>query len=316
MNSCRISSCVSLPSVFLSLLLFIYYALPKIGIYFEPYGAALLSFIICPSTYQSEYVRGAILSIRMGQIQAAKALGFTPLQTIFSIIIPTWNNLPYLKICIGSILKNSAYQHQIIVHVNEGTDGTLEWVKNEGLDYTYSEKNIGVCMACNMMRTLVKTDYIFYGIMKELGWEEYVTGETTKPLTYVIPPVTATELAETLMEKFDLTGARIVGDPDAVVSKVFFCEHINGSPMSGDEKKIVKAADYDVIIPLEIVDWTLSEYVRDSCQLGRPRVLLEMGHFNFEELGMRYMTEWIPEIVGPDVPVHYIQSGDGFQYLT
>ena len=84
------------------------------------------------------------------------------MQPIFSIIIPTWNNLPYLKICIGSILKNSAYQHQIIVHVNEGTDGTLEWVKNEGLDYTYSEKNIGVCMACNMMRTLVKTDYIFY----------------------------------------------------------------------------------------------------------------------------------------------------------
>ncbi|MBR1512716.1 MAG: glycosyltransferase [Bacteroidales bacterium] len=84
------------------------------------------------------------------------------MQPVFSIIIPTWNNLPYLKVCIGSIRKNSAYPHQIIVHVNEGTDGALEWVKNEGLDYTYSEKNIGVCMACNMMRTRVKTDYIFY----------------------------------------------------------------------------------------------------------------------------------------------------------
>ena len=63
-------------------LLFIYYALPKLGIYFEPYGAALTSFIICTSAYQSEYVRGAILSIRKGQIMAAKALGFTPIQTI------------------------------------------------------------------------------------------------------------------------------------------------------------------------------------------------------------------------------------------
>ncbi|MBQ9537471.1 MAG: amino acid ABC transporter permease [Desulfovibrionaceae bacterium] len=69
-------------------LMFIYYALPKLGIYFEPYGAALTSFIICTSAYQSEYIRGAILSIRKGQILAAKSLGFTPLQTIVSIIIP------------------------------------------------------------------------------------------------------------------------------------------------------------------------------------------------------------------------------------
>lgn len=84
------------------------------------------------------------------------------MQPVFSIFIPSWNNLPYLKICIGSIRKNSAYDHQIIVHVNEGIDGTLEWVRNEGLDYTYSEYNVGVCMACNMMRTRVKADYIFY----------------------------------------------------------------------------------------------------------------------------------------------------------
>ncbi|MBR1792299.1 MAG: glycosyltransferase family 2 protein [Bacteroidales bacterium] len=80
----------------------------------------------------------------------------------FSIIIPTWNNLPFLKLCIASIRKNSACAHQIIVHVNEGTDGTLEWVRQEGLDYTYSTRNIGVCMACNMMRTKVRTDYILY----------------------------------------------------------------------------------------------------------------------------------------------------------
>lgn len=84
------------------------------------------------------------------------------MEPVFSIIIPSWNNLPYLKVCVDSIRKNSTYPHQIIVHVNEGTDGTLEWVQNEGLDYTFSERNIGVCQACNMMRTRVKTDYIFY----------------------------------------------------------------------------------------------------------------------------------------------------------
>lgn len=84
------------------------------------------------------------------------------MSTPFSIIIPTWNNLPFLKLCVASIRKNSATQHQIIVHVNEGSDGTLQWVQDQGLDYTYSQHNIGVCLACNMMRTKVKTDYILY----------------------------------------------------------------------------------------------------------------------------------------------------------
>ncbi len=80
----------------------------------------------------------------------------------FSIIIPSWNNLPFLQLCVDSIRRHSAEAHQIIVHVNQGTDGTLEWVRQQGLDYTYSEHNIGVCLACNLMRTKVKTDYILY----------------------------------------------------------------------------------------------------------------------------------------------------------
>ena len=80
----------------------------------------------------------------------------------FSILIPTWNNLEFLKLCVRSIRQHSAYNHQIIIHVNDGSDGTLEWVKAEGLDYTHSEENIGVCLAMNSMRRLVKTDYIYF----------------------------------------------------------------------------------------------------------------------------------------------------------
>jgi len=84
------------------------------------------------------------------------------IKPLFSVLIPSWNNLPYLKICVNSILKNSAYHHQIIVHVNEGSDGTLEWVKDQGLTYTYTPENAGVCIAMNMMRTKVATDYMFF----------------------------------------------------------------------------------------------------------------------------------------------------------
>ena len=34
---------------------------------------------------------------------------------MFSIIIPTFNNLDYLKLCIKSIRQNSKYSHQILL---------------------------------------------------------------------------------------------------------------------------------------------------------------------------------------------------------
>ena len=49
---------------------------------------------------------------------------------MFSIIIPTYNNLEYLKLCLKSIKKNSKFNHEIIIHVNEGTDGTLDYLKS------------------------------------------------------------------------------------------------------------------------------------------------------------------------------------------
>lgn len=81
----------------------------------------------------------------------------------FSILIPTWNSLDYLKLCIDSIKKNSAFKHQILIHVNEGKDGTLSWLQQQNeYEYTYSEDNIGVCWALNSLRPLVKTQYILY----------------------------------------------------------------------------------------------------------------------------------------------------------
>lgn len=80
----------------------------------------------------------------------------------FSILIPSWNNLAYLQICVQSIERNSACSHEILVHVNEGSDGTLEWVRQKGLRYTYSDQNVGVCFALNSLRTLVTTDYMVF----------------------------------------------------------------------------------------------------------------------------------------------------------
>ena len=80
----------------------------------------------------------------------------------FSIIVPTLNNLDYLKILISSIEKNSTFDHEIIIHVNENLDNTVEFLKQKKIKYTYSETNIGLCSAVNKAAKLATTQYILY----------------------------------------------------------------------------------------------------------------------------------------------------------
>jgi glycosyltransferase involved in cell wall biosynthesis len=82
---------------------------------------------------------------------------------MFSIIIPTYNNLSYLKLCLNSIEKNSKFNHQVIIHVNEGTDGTLEYVRKKNLNFTYNSENAGVCVAFNRAAKLAKSKYLVLG---------------------------------------------------------------------------------------------------------------------------------------------------------
>ena len=82
---------------------------------------------------------------------------------MFSIIIPTFNNIEYLKKCIESIKKNSFYDtHEIIPHVNEGSDGTLDFLKNNSLVYTHTKNNSGICTGMNMAAQKANTNYLLY----------------------------------------------------------------------------------------------------------------------------------------------------------
>ena len=102
---------------------------------------------------------------------------------MLSIIIPTWNNLPFVKLCVESIRKNSAYAHQVILHINDGKDGTLEWAKSQGLDHTHTPDNAGICVAVNMAAGLAKEDYIVYmndDMYVCPQWDTYIMEEIGK----------------------------------------------------------------------------------------------------------------------------------------
>ena len=102
---------------------------------------------------------------------------------MFSILIPSFNNLNYLKLCLNSILKNSKKNHEVIVHVNDGSDGTLEFVKQNNLKHTFSNKNVGVCTAINSAAKLSSTQYILYAHDDMYfcpGWDQHLINEVNK----------------------------------------------------------------------------------------------------------------------------------------
>ncbi len=96
----------------------------------------------------------------------AEPIRFQPYDTatdpLFSILVPSWNNLPFLRLCLDSVRRHSAYEHQIVVHVNEGADSTRAWVNSQEIDHSYSLRNVGVCRSLNAAATMARTRYIVY----------------------------------------------------------------------------------------------------------------------------------------------------------
>ena len=69
-------------------LFFIYYALPSLGLNFNPFSAAILGLGLNYAAYEAENYRAGLYSVPKGQMEAAISLGMTRRQALKHIIIP------------------------------------------------------------------------------------------------------------------------------------------------------------------------------------------------------------------------------------
>jgi len=111
---------------------FWYFALPYISIggasiVLDPVPAAILSFGLCSGAYQSEYIRGGLMSIKRGQIRAALALGMTTRQAVTSIVLPQAfrRALPGCGNEVIYLIKYSSLASIITVNELTGTATTI-----------------------------------------------------------------------------------------------------------------------------------------------------------------------------------------------
>ena len=160
-------------------------------------------------------------------------------------------------------------------------------------------------------------DGIFYGMSTLMGWNDYLMDKSAMlPQYYEIPEMTVTEMAKLLNDKFHLKGVRFIGNPDCRIRKVYMPLHIMGR--SSDNELISKIDQEDIhcLLTLEMVDFTVCEYVRDAAMLGENRCIFALGHFNLEEIGMEYYAQYLRDNLVDSIPVHFIQSGDAYSYIS
>lgn len=69
-------------------LLFVYYALPAIGIRLDDFEAALVAFVLNYAAYFCEIFRAGIQAVPKGQYEAARTLGMNYVQTMRRIVLP------------------------------------------------------------------------------------------------------------------------------------------------------------------------------------------------------------------------------------
>lgn len=73
---------------FLVQLFFVFYGLPVLGIQTDPMITAIIALGISTSAGNCEVIRSGLLSCKKGYYETAAALGFTPIKTLKTIIIP------------------------------------------------------------------------------------------------------------------------------------------------------------------------------------------------------------------------------------
>ena len=107
---------------------------------------------------------------------------------MISICIPSYNSLEYLKILCKGIKKNTKYPYEILIHNNQSTDGTYDWLKSLGLykdtliGFETSNLNLGFA-GVNSVLKCAKYPYtmIFNSDMYPLpGWDLAIVKQVEK----------------------------------------------------------------------------------------------------------------------------------------
>ena len=141
------------------------------------------------------------------------------------------------------------------------------------------------------------------GLAQGLGWDKYVSKDN--PQFYDLPPVTLKELAKDVEKRLNLKGIRVIGDPNAKVSRAGI---LQGAPPFHASRTMQQV---DVVVAGEQREWEGVEYAWDLQSIGEKKGMILIGHWVSEEGGMRLTADWLKTFI-TEVPIEWISAGEPF----
>jgi putative NIF3 family GTP cyclohydrolase 1 type 2 len=151
-----------------------------------------------------------------------------------------------------------------------------------------------------------RPDFTYLGSARELGLDPQ---RETSPGShrFTVPETTLSALAASLQRRVGARALRVVGDPDAKVSRIQLGV--------GYATPAVNDPEIDVVISGEQqeVDGSFDSpaYALDASAVGIAKGWIMLGHAVSEEAGMLEMAQWIGSFV-PEVPVVLVKAGEPF----
>jgi putative NIF3 family GTP cyclohydrolase 1 type 2 len=151
-----------------------------------------------------------------------------------------------------------------------------------------------------------RPDFTYVGSARLLGLDS--TFETApQSHRFVIPETTLRDLAADVRKRTGARALRVVGDPNAKVSRIQLGV--------GYATPAVNNTEIDVVISGEQqeTDGTFDspEYVLDAAALGVAKGWIMLGHAISEEAGMLEMAQWLKSFT-PELPVRLVTAGEPF----
>lgn len=152
-----------------------------------------------------------------------------------------------------------------------------------------------------------KPDGIFYGVIKKLGWQNYL--QPDKGIS--IPPACLKNIALHLKAALGISHVRVIGDLSKNCEKIVL---IPGAAGGQTQISIAEKFTPDLLIVGELQEWETAEYIRDARLLGHNISLIILGHAESEEPGMEWLVDWLqPKI--PSIKVNHIASQSPFTWI-
>lgn len=200
-----------------------------------------------------------------------------------------------------------------------GNDAT-DWCEDDSVYRAkrkyLEEHGITVWRLHDHMHMGSETDYIYEGLLNEIGWHEYLQPDEQYPWIYEIPETALGELADFFKRKLDMDTIQIIGDPAMTVKRVGILVG-GGSLGFGVEQmpmQVMERNKLDLLVVGDITEWTVCAYINDAYQMGFNRAMLTLGHERSEEAGMKYLAPWLSERFGA-LPVTFVDAKEPFRYL-